>query len=443
MEDEFLINTNKQQNLPLHRTVQTVLFGYSFFMTFIAIIFVSLFTWKMVEYTPLLKYQITLPDYIKKNCINLAPINETEYSLRRSKLQQILQTTSTKYYIMEPGPSMIYFTGVKWKLSERAFLFVIPDQGETFFVSPKFEETKARENINGQRIVTWQENESPYIILGNQISVDNSTVIAVAPETRLFIRDGIASLGSQLINGFPLESKLRMIKSRNELNIMSCANNATKQVFKEIYESGVIKTGISESELRGYIMEALDLVGLKNTWSIVLFGQNAAFPHGNYNGSTLKDNDFILMDIGGSLYDYQSDITRTYKNIEKSSNQPAEDAWEVVKRAQEAAIQKIIPGVTCSSIDKAARDIIDNSPWAGGYKYFSHRLGHGLGIQGHEDPYFVDKNEVILEPGMVLTVEPGIYVQGQFGIRIEDVIVVTKTGRKVLGDLMTNFNKPY
>lgn len=443
MEDDYLINTKKQENLPLHKTVMTVLFGYSFAMTFVSIIFISLFTWKMSEHTPIPKYETTLPNFIKEKCPNLAPIDQVEYTLRRNKLKTILKETQVKYYIMEPGTSMIYFTGVKWKQSERAFLYVISQEGQDFYVCPKFEETKALENIKNQKIVTWNENESPFTILRNNLEFDNSTKVAIAPETRLFIRDGIDSIQVQTINGFPLESRIRMIKSEKELNIMSCANDATKTVFKELYESNIIRTGITESQLKNHVMRALTLVGLSNVWSVVLFGENAAFPHGNYNNSRLRDEDFILLDIGGSLYDYQSDITRTYKNMRDSNNTLVERAWEIVFNAQKAAITAIKPGIKCSAIDQAARNVVDATRWGRGYTYFAHRLGHGMGLQGHEDPYFVDNSDVVLAPGMVLTVEPGIYVKGAFGIRIEDVIVVTENGCRILGEPMKDFNKPF
>jgi len=159
-----------------------------------------------------------------------------------------------------------------------------------------------------------------------------------------------------------------MVKSSNELKILSCANIITKEVLKTIYESGIIKIGVTETELKLHVSQALTAVGLRNIWYLVLFGPNAAFPHGTSNNLALNSGDFILFDIGGELLNYQSDISRTIR-FEKGSEE-IERAWYVVQKAQTAGFEAIKPGVKCSDVDAAARKVVDDSEWGTGFNFF-------------------------------------------------------------------------
>jgi len=196
------------------------------------------------------------------------------------------------------------------------------------------------------------------------------------------------------------------------------------------------KPGMREADVLALINQAQAAAGLSGLWALVLSGPNAAFPHGTSTPRTLHDGDLLLMDVGGSLLGYNSDITRTFRigSAPLTSNQS--EAWQTVKNAQLAALNVIKPGVPCAAADAAARGVITDAGYGPGYGYFTHRLGHGIGLQGHEDPYLVmGNNNTIFAPGMTFSIEPGIYVQGQFGIRLEDIAYVTDNGVATFGDL--------
>jgi Xaa-Pro dipeptidase len=369
-------------------------------------------------------------------------ITPDDYTERRNKLATAMERESILAFIAEPSASMTYFTGTQWKLTERAFLFV-KTQTDYFWIVPAFELGKAREyipnGINATNIHVWQEAESPYDVLANVLQLNETIVnrIAVAPETRLFIENSISNMKSvQVVFGGPIETNIRMIKTSREINIMRCANLATKQVLKVLVETGMIPLGVVQSKLKEHVDRALKAVGLTNVWSLVLFGANAAFPHGTKQDLVLGDGDYVLLDIGGELNGYQSDISRTFR-VGKGTAE-IDEAWKVVQQAQAKAFAAIKAGVNCSTIDSVAREVVEaRFPNA-----FTHRLGHGIGIQGHEDPYFVQGNSVMLAEGMTLSVEPGIYLPGKFGIRLEDIVVVTKDGCEVFGSRPMSVTKP-
>lgn len=152
--------------------------------------------------------------------------------------------------------------------------------------------------------------------------------------------------------------------------------------------------------------------------------------------------DLVLIDTGGELLGYQSDITRTFQ-FGSGKNTTLSNAWNLVLQAQTTTLQLIKPGISCATIAQAARNVIINGGYGPGYTYFTHRLGHGIGIQGHEDPYMVENNnDTLLVPSMTFSVEPGIYVSNDFGIRIEDIVVVTETGYQLFGTRATTMEYP-
>eukprot|EP01080_Neovahlkampfia_damariscottae_P009894 gene9894-2216_t len=451
-ESESLMKNKKyKEPSKIYNIIQTILFSYSFLVTIVLIIFISLFFWQLIKIPVPEDYEQKLFVFRRKTkvCRGVKEIQNEEYKERRRKLIEKLRNGMVDVMIMEPGPEMIYFTGIRWKLSERPFLFIMTKNEKEFFISPKFEQRKANETTNNMfSIYTYNEDESPYQklkeyleILMNNDKLNNIT-ISISKETRLFIYENIKQLQNVNLSneGNIMINKLRMIKSKNELNILRCANILTKAVHYQLFHSSYLKEGIKQSEFSIHVKKALEAVGLSNVWYLVLFGENAAFPHGTKNDLVLKQGDFILLDIGGSLFNYQSDISRTYSF--KSNNEKIIKAWNLVQKSQEEALKSIKSGVKCSEIDKVSRKVIDDSEWGSGYKYYQHRLGHGIGIQGHEDPYFVGNSDIILEVGMTLSVEPGIYVDHQFGIRLEDIIVVTNDGYEVFGGLSTNLTNP-
>jgi Xaa-Pro dipeptidase len=392
-----------------------------------------------------------LEDY----CIDVNPISATEFALRRRSLRDAIAINNIDAFIIESGTSMEYFTNTKWSRSERPFLFVITSDTCSFVV-PAFEERTARERIPSQwegdicSITIWQENESPYQLVESVIRKEPLKILNVAleSETRLFICEGVAKLEHVHIhNEYNIVKQIRMIKSESEIAIMDCANRATKAAVRAVFQSGVIQAGASEQEISDELTAAMTSAGLNNIWSIVLFGANAAFPHGTSQKHPLTNSDLILIDTGGALYDYQSDLTRTFgtKRGFAVKNETLVHSWNIVKAAQLAALNAIKPGVTSSVVDAAARNVIIQAGFGPEFRFFTHRTGHGIGMNGHEHPYIVPSSsmDIVLKPGMVFSVEPGIYVTNDYGIRIEDIVRVTEDGYEVFGELSPTIDDPF
>jgi Xaa-Pro dipeptidase len=220
---------------------------------------------------------------------------------------------------------------------------------------------------------------------------------------------------------------------------MELANKITKLAYAEGFKQ--IKEGMSPRDLSGAISTAHQQMGVRGNGG-PQFGLNSAFPHGSRAQRTLHEGDVIMVDGGCSVEGYQSDVTRSIVFGKPSEKQKA--VWEIVKKAQSAALNAVRPGVPCEDIDRAARKIIEDAGYGPGYKYFGHRLGHGIGMDGHEFPYLVKENKLKLQPGMTFSDEPGVYIYGEFGIRIEDCFVVTEDGGRFLGGMeATAIDKPF
>lgn len=189
---------------------------------------------------------------------------------------------------------------------------------------------------------------------------------------------------------------------------------------------------MTQEELAGYIREAHARLGVAGSGS-PSFGPASSYPHGSRKRKNLESGDIILVDGGCRVEGYNSDVTRTL--VFGRATDLQKKIWETVKRAQLAALRACRPGVACEEVDRAARKVIEEAGFGPGYKYFSHRLGHGIGLEGHEYPYLVAGNKLKIQPGMTFSNEPGIYLPGEFGIRIEDCMVVTENGARILGGM--------
>jgi Xaa-Pro dipeptidase len=261
--------------------------------------------------------------------------------------------------------------------------------------------------------------------------------VAVEPTTRFFILSGLekALPGVDFVDGETYSERCRIIKSPREIEYLRVADRITKTAYETTLSS--LWEGISEEELGDKVAEAHRQQGSRGG-AMVLFGLNSALPHGSSQVRKLRVGDVLLMDGGCSVKGYRSDVTRSMVFGEPSELHRR--IWEIVLQAQSAAIEAIRPGLTCGELDSIARKVIEDAGYGPDYRFFTHRLGHGLGMDGHEPPYLVRGNPLVLEPGMVFTVEPGIYLRDQWGIRHEDVVVVTEDGVEVFGERSSKVN---
>lgn len=372
-----------------------------------------------------------------------APTAE-ELSRNVARVQARLRELSYGALIVEPGATMEYLSAVQWWRSERVFLLILPADAAPLWICPAFEESRARERIGEDGdILVWQEHEDPYSLIYDGLSKRGlrEASLAIEPGVRHFVVEATRrkAPNAQLVDGQSVTSHCRMRKSAAELARLKRANEATKAALKAA--SSHAKEGMTERELKTLIVSAQETAGLEEVWALVLFGPNAAYPHGTGQEHRLAEGDAILIDTGGRLHGYCSDITRTWVLGRPSAE--LRKAWDTVRAAQQAAFELIRPGILCAQPEAAARELIVRAGYGPDYRFFTHRLGHGIGLEGHEDPYLVRGNDLALAPGMTMSNEPGIYVPGKFGIRIEDIVAVTEDGHEIFGPQLESLDHPF
>jgi Xaa-Pro dipeptidase len=375
----------------------------------------------------------------------IVPITGEERTARIERARRLMAENRLDAIYLEGGSSMFYFTGVRWGLSERPFVGVIPAKGEPAWVCPAFEEARARELVKGAADVrVWQEDESPYRLVA-QILKDRGATGRVGVEERLrfFIFNGVKNEAPsiQYDSADPVTAGCRMIKSPAELALMQRANDQTIAAYK--VGLSALRAGMTQGDLRDLIVGAFRDVGALGGGVSVSFGEYTAFPHGSITPQKLKEGDVVQIDGGCNVDGYQSDITRT--TVFGKPTQRQIDVWNLEKRAQAAAFEAAKPGVPCEAVDAAARKVITDAGFGPGYKVpgLPHRTGHGIGLDGHEWTNFVKGNTLPLQPGMCFSDEPMVAIYGEFGIRLEDCLYITDNGAKFFTQPSPAIDKPF
>jgi Xaa-Pro dipeptidase len=336
---------------------------------------------------------------------------------------------------------MTYLTGVSWWRSERLFALVVPSEGSHFWICPAFEEARARSMLDtpdGPRgeVVAWQEHEYPYLVLDRALRERRIEKVVIEPQLRWIFAERLGERfgRERLASGHAAVVALRARKDAHEVALLRRANELTQYAIVEVAKT--LTPGLTGGEIAARVDRVHEKLGMRGGWSVCLIGAAAAQPHGKGRDARLGRGDVLLMDVGASLHGYQSDITRTFV-FDGAPTGEVERAWNAVRDAQRRAFDLARPGASCRSIDAGARAVLGSLGFGSGYETFTHRLGHGIGLETHEDPYFDGGSEVLLEPGMTLTDEPGVYLPGQFGVRIEDVLLVTASGAEHFGQWQT------
>ncbi len=374
------------------------------------------------------------------------PIAESERLARIEKARKLMTEQGIAAIVLEHGTSMQYFSGVRWGLSERPFLLVIPQKGDLAYVAPAFEEQRAREITTfTDDVRVWQEDED-WGKLVSGILKDRGISggkVGLEERVRFFIAEGIraASPGVQLTLATPVTAGCRMFKSPAEIALMQRANDITIEAYRAAFAT--LKDGITQFEFGQNIRAAFEALGAPGGGAGAQFGQFTAFPHGSITPQQLKDGDVVLVDGGCSIEGYQSDITRT--TVFGKASQRQMDVWNLEKQAQAAAFAAATVGATCESVDAAARKVITDAGFGPDYKVpgLPHRTGHGIGMDGHEWTNFVRGNKTPLAPGMCFSDEPMIAIYGEFGIRLEDCLYITEAGPKFFTEPSPALDKPF
>lgn len=369
---------------------------------------------------------------------SIEPITAAERVARRARCAALLSEAGVDALLMESGATMTYLAGIGWGRSERLFGLVVLADGDHFWISPAFEVGKASLRIGaedgpGGELVPWDEHEYAFGPLAAELRRRGVSRVAIEPELRYAFADGLArEIGdANVVSGRDVVVALRGPKDAHELALLRRANELTKLAIRTVAEH--VTLGMDGVAIGAMLNHAHRRMGMKNPWNLSLVGPEAALPHGGKRELKLTPGDVFLTDTGASLHDYCSDITRTWV-VGAPPSREVETIWNTVRDAQRAAFDAMGPGVECRAIDQAGRAVIDAAGYGPGYRTFTHRLGHGIGLRGHEDPYFDGGSRVVLRPGMTLSNEPGIYLPGKLGVRIEDIIAITSDGAEVFGD---------
>ena len=380
------------------------------------------------------------------NAERLARINRAQQLMAAAKIDAIVLANSTT--------SSVYFADLRLNGGERLWALVIPSKARPFLVCPAFEEGRARELLQAgpfgedAGVLVWQEDESPFVALGKGL-VDRgltSATVGLDENMKFVFAEGIRAANPHLnlVSASPITAGCRMIKDAHEIECLRLACRATLLVYRAVAQS--LQPGMSTADVHSLIAAAYKQVGFEGEASLNI-DEFTALPHGSRQQQTLRDGSILMLDDGCEVEGYTSDITRTF--VLGKATDKMKSVFDLVHRAQSAAIKTARPGVPTASVDATARKIIVDGGYGPGYTYFSHRLGHGIGMDMHEWPYFVKNNmygydlNPRLQAGNLLSDEPGIYIRGEFGIRLEDDLLITEGGSELLTPQSPSLEDPF
>lgn len=374
------------------------------------------------------------------------PITTEERMGRVAKAQRLMRENGIDAVLLEAGSALVYFTGIHWWRSERFTGAVIPAEGEIAIVTPYFEEPSIRESLSfGDDVRTWHEHEDPFALVQGILNDRGLRrgKIGIEETVRHFIVDGIQQAAPKFrtVSGNAVTRGCRMFKSTAELALMQTANDITMAAYRYIYTR--LEAGMSPRDVSAMMSDATSKLGGSVQFSMTLLNEASAYPHGSDQPQVVADGGVILMDCGCSVHDYESDISRTWVYGEPTAKH--RKVWNTVKRGQELALETATPGTPAGRVDDVVRKYYESEGFGPGYKTpgLSHRLGHGIGMDGHEPVNFVHGEATPLAPGMCFSNEPGIYLFGEFGVRLEDCLYMTDDGPQLFSALSPSLDKPF
>jgi Xaa-Pro dipeptidase len=372
------------------------------------------------------------------------PITAQERQARLAKVQGLMQEKKVAALLVESGSTLEYFTGIHWWTSERVTAAIIPANGQVIIVTPFFESPSIREmlQVPGE-IRPWQEDENPFELIAKSVSGMSEGPLAVDSNVRFFITDAVTKAAGghrATVPGGELVRACRMVKSPAELALMQLANDITLTAIRYVHAN--LRLGMQTADVAKLTGDATTALGGGYDFSLALLNEASAFPHGSKVVQTVRDGSVILIDAGCTLHGYQSDISRSWIFGAPTARQ--REVWNMVKRGQEIALETAKIGTPVGSIDKAVRAFYESKGWSKNYALpgLSHRTGHGIGMDGHENPYLVRSDTTPLAAGMCFSDEPGLYIPGEFGIRLEDCWHMTEQGPKLFTELARSIDQP-
>ena len=376
----------------------------------------------------------------------LARIDRAKEIMARQKIQAIVLANSTS--------NTVYFANLRLGGSERIWALVIPAQGRAFFVCPAFERDRAAEMLEDTPlaktadVLTWEEDESPFALIvkalqargisGGDVGLDENMKFTFAYELMK------AGPSLHFVSALPVTGGCRMVKDEHELECLRVAGAATLAVYEAVYRS--LKDGMTTEDVRSLVFRAYAKTGLQGEASLNV-DEFTAVPHGSRKPQTIREGSILMLDDGCSVEGYTSDITRTFCYGKPTDKQRR--VFDIVKAAQTAAMKTARPGLPMAQVDLAARKVVIDAGYGPGYKYFTHRVGHGIGMDMHEWPYlsgnnmFLGDRHPVLARNMTFSDEPGVYIKSEFGVRLEDELHITADGAELLTRQSASLDEPF
>jgi Xaa-Pro dipeptidase len=389
---------------------------------------------------------------LKSRRAEASPITVEERKARLERARVLMRENKIDAMVLTGGTSLEYFGAIRWGLSERLFTMVVPSKGEPYFVSPAFEEDRAREQIalgpggKDPRVLIWQEDESPYarVAAGMRERGISGGNMGVEETVKFVFADGIGKAlpAMKVVSATPVTAGCRMIKSPHEIALMRLASSVTLQAYEAAWKT--LREGMTQNDFAGLVSAAHDRLGFPGSAGVQT-GEYSALPHGSATPQVVREGTILLIDGGCQVEGYHSDISRTFvlgkalPNVKDKMNK----VFDIVHDAQTAALKAARPGVACQDVDAAARKVVADAGYGANYDHFAHRVGHGMGMDGHEWPYLVRGNSLKMSAEMVFSDEPGIYIRGEFGVRLEDDLHITENGAELFTPQSLSLEKPF
>ncbi len=363
----------------------------------------------------------------------VTPIGKAERADRLARAQAMMQSAGIDALLIEPGASLIYYTGIRWHRSERLTAAILPARGAPLIVCPFFEKPSIDESLAIPADVrVWQEHESPYALIADYLTAGGLAKgrIGIEETVRYFAVDGLkAALPAATLVKDPVTRAIRMRKTAAEIALMQMASDVTMAAYRWTYPQ--VKAGMTPADIGALMSAATKQLGGQVEFNLVLLGEAAAYPHGSGKPQAVRAGEVVLMDCGCTVEDYQSDISRTWVHGATPTAQQRK-VWNDVAQGQKIAIEAAKLGVPAGSVDDAVRGHYQRLGYGPGYALpgLSHRTGHGIGMEGHEPVNLVHGETTKLDVGMCFSNEPGLYLPGTMGVRLEDCFHMTAHGAK-------------
>ena len=404
-----------------------------------------------VPHGPLPEPIAKLPSFAGKvapftNQERLARLDRAKLLMDQQQIQAIVLANSTS--------NTLYFANIRLGASERMWALVIPAQAKPFFVCPAFERDRAAEMLDDTPfakdtdVLTWQEDESPFALIVKALKERGITTgsVGLDENMKFIFANELIKAGPSLhfVSALPVTGGCRMIKDEHELECLRAAGAATLAVYEAVYRS--LQEGMTTRDVRSLVFMAYAKTGLQGEASLNI-DEFTAVPHGSRKPQTIRAGSILMLDDGCSVQGYTSDITRTFCFGKPTDKQRR--VFDIVKAAQTAAMKTARPGLPVAQVDQAARAVITDAGYGPGYKYFTHRVGHGIGMDMHEWPYlsannmFLDDRDPVLARNMTFSDEPGVYIKGEFGVRLEDELHITADGAELLTPQSPSLDEPF